>query len=166
MSVTQQSQSPLQATVPTHARLWIYIAPRTLSAEESATLNENAKHFFGEWHAHGQPLMAWSTLWQNRVWIIAADEQKAAASGCSIDRMVRWVNQVGDALGVSFLDRMWLILASPDGPQFLHLDMQKPISVPANAHFFDHTATHAEQLSKRWPAPVAGSWCERFVAFS
>jgi hypothetical protein len=91
--------------MPSHSRVWIYTSDRILTIEEQALLHKFMQEFTDRWTAHGSRLEATHALLHNSVLILIANEQKAMASGCSIDDSVKEIKQLGSNLGVDFFNR-------------------------------------------------------------
>lgn len=88
-----------------NARVWVYQANRFLTDEETKTIMLRLSETMESWAAHGAGLLASVQVLENRFVFIATDESHNAASGCSIDTSVRWIQDLGKALNVDFLDR-------------------------------------------------------------
>ena len=130
-------------TLPDHARVWVYTASRTLTSEERRCVLTALDAFTQSWVAHGQPLVAQSSVLLNQVVVLALDESSQAATGCSIDSSVeamRSLSTVTESLGdVDLLDRSWV----------LHL--------PSNADPVDVSSWRRERLHAFWAMRKAGT---------
>ncbi len=91
--------------LPAHARLWVHVADRDLTAEEQQALRSTLAQFLEGWSAHGAALSAAGDVLYDRVLVVGLDEQRAGATGCSIDSLVGFVRAHGTALGVDWFDR-------------------------------------------------------------
>lgn len=92
-------------------RLWIYTASRPLTAAEAEVAQLQLQAFIRSWTAHNQALRAQAELFDNQFLILAVDESQAGASGCSIDKSVHFLEQLGEQLGLDWFERMrfgWL----------------------------------------------------------
>lgn len=101
--------------MPHHSRVWIYTSDRILIIEEQALLHKTMRAFTDRWTAHGSRLEATYTLLHNSVLILIANEQKAMASGCSIDDSVKEIKQLGSDLGVDFFNRHRVVFQEKEG---------------------------------------------------
>jgi hypothetical protein len=93
------------AQLPDHARIWIYQANRQLSPSERQLVNERMEEFVKTWAAHGASLFGGAEVYKDRWLIVAVDESRIGASGCSIDTSVRQIKALGAELGIDFFDR-------------------------------------------------------------
>lgn len=91
--------------LPPSARIWIYQADRSFSAEEEKIIFETLAGFCSTWEAHGNPLQTSFRIELNRFVILSVDENAAGASGCSIDGSVRVLKDLGNRCNINFFDR-------------------------------------------------------------
>ncbi len=80
--------------LPSDARLWIFAAERPLSPSESGRVLEETDSFINQWMAHGVPLTAGRDLRHDQFVLVGVDERAAGVSGCSIDALVRRMQQL------------------------------------------------------------------------
>jgi hypothetical protein len=90
--------------LPNHGRLWVFPLSRDLSDDERTTVLGAVDGFLGEWAAHGMPLRSGRELRDDRFLLIGVDEDAEAPSGCSIDALVNRLRDIGQKLGVTFID--------------------------------------------------------------
>ncbi len=69
-------------------------------------MKEVLNAFVSEWASHGNQLFGAADVLHNRFVVIALDESKAGASGCSIDSSVRCVKHLGETFSIHFFDRL------------------------------------------------------------
>ncbi|MAI23029.1 MAG: ABC transporter ATPase [Crocinitomicaceae bacterium] len=93
------------SALPSTSRVWLYTADRVLTAEEQDGLRAAIETFLLEWVAHGQSLQASWRLEGGRCLVIALDERSPNATGCSIDTSVRWLQALGEQMGVDWMNR-------------------------------------------------------------
>ena len=67
-------------------------------------------HFVQKWSTHGVQMLASHILFHNCFVVIAADEQKQAASGCSIDSFTALFKAFGSQYNLSFLIGIQLLI--------------------------------------------------------
>ena len=99
--------------LPDHARLWVHTADRDLTAGEQEAVLEALAGFLDGWAAHGAALTAAGAILYDRVLVVGLDEQRAGATGCSIDKLVGFVRTQGEALGVDWFDRHQVLWRQP-----------------------------------------------------
>ena len=149
--------------LPGHSRLWVFAAERELTAAERTRLLETVDTFLDHWQAHGHPLTAARDVRHDRFLLVAADEQAAGVSGCSIDALVREIKQLEASLGVRLVDH-GPVLFRDNGrivrvarDEFATLAREGRVT-PQTA-VFDTTVTRVEDVrSGRWEGPAAAAW--------
>ena len=77
--------------LPDDSRVWLHVSNRRLSDVECETLAQSLNEFLAHWSAHGQALNASWRLEGRRALMVALDERSAGATGCSIDKLVHWL---------------------------------------------------------------------------
>ena len=87
-------------------RIIIYPASRPFTAKESKIITEKIFDFLGTWAAHGKPLSASFKIEKNQFIVIAVDEEKEVASGCSIDALSGVMRQLDQEFSLGLFDRM------------------------------------------------------------
>ena len=81
-----------------HSRVWVYQANRFLSDQEIVAISNALSQFIESWNAHGASLYAGFEIISSRFVVLAVDEEKALASGCSIDKSVHFFQKIGKIL--------------------------------------------------------------------
>ncbi|MES2589092.1 MAG: hypothetical protein V4622_08935 [Bacteroidota bacterium] len=91
------------------SKLWLYQSSRALNPTEIAWLNEQLTAFAIDWASHGTDLKAAAEVLNPYFIAFAVDLTQANASGCSIDKSVRLVKDLGKELNIDFFNRlkMW-----------------------------------------------------------
>lgn len=92
-----------------NSRVWIYQANRFLSDQELEVISQRANEFVQSWSAHGNALAAEVHVLYKRFVVFFVDENQAQITGCSIDKSVALINELGSQFGVDFFDRMQIL---------------------------------------------------------
>ena len=87
-------------------RIWIYTLSNNLSNEQLVDFKNRCQNFVSGWTAHDVSLDASFDLYQNRLLIFKVNEDKYNASGCSIDKQVRFVKELEQLFSVELLNRL------------------------------------------------------------
>ena len=93
-------------TLPEDSRIWIYQANRSFSETELEAIKEKLNIFITNWTAHGSDLNAGFDIRYKRFIILAVDQDSQAATGCSIDASVHFIQQLEKEYGVDLMDKM------------------------------------------------------------
>jgi hypothetical protein len=126
-------------------------------------VDEETARFLEGWATHGEELVAGFDWRYDRFLIIALDERRAAASGCSIDALMDHVRQLERELGVNLVD------GSPvwyrDGEEIRFASRRKfrelatSGDVSGRTVVFDLTVQRLGELrTGRWELPATSSW--------
>ncbi len=154
-------------SLPGHARVWIYPSNRKLSEDEVVTVKLRTAEFLTQWTAHGADLMAGFDVPYDRFIVIGLNQDKAAASGCSIDASVRFIQSLQEDLGVDLLDKMNVTFYT--GKHIAHKPllefkkMAKNKSVSRNTIVFNNLVNTIEEYQNYWEVPAHESWHNRFL---
>ncbi|WP_423818981.1 ABC transporter ATPase [Salinimicrobium sp. TIG7-5_MAKvit] len=154
-------------TLPESSRVWIYQANRSFTEEEQAEIKEKIQHFIEQWTAHGANLQASFEMRYRRFIILALDQKMNAATGCSIDDSVRFIQQLEKDYDVDLLDKMNVsykqgeFVAYKTLTDFRKMAKNKAVS-PKTIVFNNLVNNKAEYLSD-WEVPASESWHKRFL---
>jgi hypothetical protein len=145
-----------------NSRVWVYQADRKLSDSEVRQVQNELDSFTTGWTAHNSQLKAKGEIRYNRFIVLIVDESQAGASGCSIDKSVRFINHLEEEFGTRLLDRF--NLAYRDGAEVLSAprhqfeDMLKQGSINKNTIVFNNMVHNLEELQTKWEIPFKESW--------
>ncbi|HNG90526.1 MAG TPA: hypothetical protein PK858_09985 [Saprospiraceae bacterium] len=164
------SQAPHLSALPAlspESKVWVYIADRPLSEGQKQHAQSRLSAFCQQWTAHNQQLKAAAEIWGDQFLILMVDEM-ADASGCSIDKSVHFLEQLGGEIGADLFDRMrfgWV-----DATGTLHTCSRDEMAVLVNqGDISEHTlmvnslAQTKRDLAERWLLPYRQSWHRRLV---
>lgn len=149
------------------SRVWIYTCNRTLTDAEANAVQQALDAFTRQWTAHNQALQAIAEVFQNQFVILMVDETQAGASGCSIDKSVHFLEQLGMELGVDFFERMRFAWIENDE---MHLaDRAAFAEHVENGRISDETPVvntlvqTKKDLAEKWLVPFGKGWHRRLV---
>lgn len=166
MSVTPSIAS-LQDFSP-DSRVWVYQSDRALGTDESVKIGRSLDDFCRQWTAHNQQLKAAAEVVEGRYIILMVDETRAGASGCSIDKSVHFLEDLGRAVGADFFERMrfgWL-----DGNHVLHTADRSGLSeaykgclIGEDTLMVNTMVQNKRDLQENWLLPWSRSWHKRMI---
>ncbi len=152
--------------LPEESRIWIYQSNRKFSDEEVAEIETGLLDFLNNWSAHGAGLEASYQIKYNRFIIIAVNQEVQAATGCSIDASVAFIQSLEQKYNVDLLDKMNVTFKN--GEHVAHktlIDfkrMAKEKAVTANTIVFNNLVNTIEEWNENWEVPAGESWHSRF----
>jgi hypothetical protein len=153
-------------SLPPESRIWIYQSNRKFSDEEMVEIEKDLNEFLNNWSAHGAALEASYQLKYNRFIIIAINQEVQAATGCSIDSSVAFIQSLEQRYDVDLLDKMNVTFKN--GEHVAHktlIDfkrMAKEKAVTANTIVFNNLVNTIEEWNDNWEVPAGDSWHSRF----
>ncbi|RXG21078.1 ABC transporter ATPase [Leeuwenhoekiella aequorea] len=152
--------------LPANSRLWIYQSDRKFSEDELLKLQEALNSFLNDWTAHGASLNAGFEIKYDRFIVIGLDQSASAASGCSIDSQVRFIQQIEKEFEVVLLDKMNVTYIQNDRVHFKPLadfkKMAKEGAVGKKTIVFNNLVNTKEEYLEFWEVPAIESWHSRF----
>ena len=92
--------------LPEDSKIWIYQSNRKFSDEEFKEIETDLKSFLENWSSHGTSLASSYQLKYNRFIILAVNQEVQAATGCSIDSSVAFIQGLEQKYNVDLLDKM------------------------------------------------------------
>ncbi|WP_342084600.1 hypothetical protein [Dyadobacter sp. OTU695] len=148
------------------ARVWVYQANRELTPQETGIITETLKASLDTWEAHGKPLTASGKIFEHRFIVIAVDERDELPSGCSIDKSVHWLQEIGQRMNIDFFDRSLAFLDDNGHVQTIPVPKIKQAvineTILPNTTIFDNQVATKAQWMNRWKIPASNSWLNRY----
>jgi hypothetical protein len=153
------------AAMPAHARVWVYKTARAFTGKERDLIDARGAEFVRTWSAHGKPLDAWAGSLSDHFLVIAVDQEQAAASGCGIDKSVRFVQELERELALSLTDRLVVVYEQDDvirTTRFTDVAALLESGVLTDdTPVFDDLVTTKGELDARFRVPLGRSWLAR-----
>ena len=148
--------------MPPHSRVWIYQSSREFTSQEVSSIKSKAETFVAQWTSHDQLMKASIEMFHTLFVVICVDEKTAPASGCGIDKSMRFIQELEKEFGVSLTDRMNVVYRSSEKGelQVCRLDELKNKRVTS---VFNNLVTTKGELEKNWEVPVEMSWHKQFI---
>ncbi|MGZ4066944.1 MAG: ABC transporter ATPase, partial [Bacteroidia bacterium] len=112
-------------------------------------------------------LSASAELLHDHFIIIKADEEKFAASGCSIDKQFQFIKEVEKKYGLSLLNR--LVIAYKEGNEIKTAHSSKVPQLLASGDLNENTIVYNvgagtdTELATNFEIPLSKSWLAKFL---
>lgn len=148
--------------LPEESKIWIFQSKRNFTAEELTEIENKLEQFMGEWNAHGDSLTAAYAIPYNRFIVIANDETKVPASGCSIDTLSHLIKEIEDKFQLGLLNRMLVSYAI--GEEIITLPLNefkqrvRNNQIPEHASVFHNGVSKLKDFEESWELPLSESW--------
>ena len=148
-------------TIADQSRIWIYAAEHKLTNDQENYILYHISVHIQNWEAHKVPLTAGVTILENHFIIIALDESKNGASGCSIDTLQNKIQEIEKELSVSLLNRLNIFCKIDDTIKCI-----PTTKLAGNANqetlFYDLTIQKKSELAN-WLKSIKEGWCSSFL---
>ncbi|MEN8788474.1 MAG: ABC transporter ATPase [Flavobacteriaceae bacterium] len=153
--------------LPETSRVWIYQSDRKFSDEEVESIEAALDNFIQAWTAHGKDLKAGFEIRYHRFIVIALDQAHTAASGCSIDASVHFIQSLEQKFNLDLLDKMNVTFKQGEYIAYKSLmdfkKMAKEKAISAKTVVFNNLVTDIREYRDHWEVPAEESWHKRFV---
>lgn len=149
------------------SRVWIYQAKEEINSEKLEALTSDLQQFTRNWTAHSAALKAAAEVKHQRFIILYADESQAGASGCSIDKSVRFLQSIEQTYDLDLFDRMTFTylkdnkVCAADKDTFA--DLYAAGAIDNNTPVFDTLVKTKGQMDAEFTKKLGESWHARFV---
>ena len=144
-----------------NSRIWIYASERKLIIEEQNNILEYISNHLQNWKAHSVSLKSAVTILEHFFIIIALDESYQLASGCSIDKLYKVIQDLEKDLSISLLNRL-NVFCNIDKRIVCIPTSQLSDNVSSDTLFYDLTISNKSDLSL-FLKPIKSGWCNKFI---
>ena len=161
-------------SLPSHSRIWIYQSTREFTSPEVDSIKKRSEEFVTQWTSHDQLMKASIEVFHSRFIVVCVDEKTAPASGCGIDKSVKFIQSIEKEFNTSLLDRTNVAYRTSLTPSLSKGEGEKDdkiftcnISELGNAGaitVFNNLVATKEEFEKNWEVPIEQSWHKQFVA--
>ena len=150
------------------SRVWVYTSSRVFTSSEVAEMNRVFSDFVSGWTAHDQRLRADYQIYENRFVILSVDESLAGASGCSIDKSVNLMKNLGSELNIDFFDRMLFSYIDDNGEvqvvsSTAFTQLHKEGVITDDTIVFNPLVKTLAQVKSDFQVKLKDSWHSNFV---
>lgn len=154
--------------MPSHSRVWIYQADRALKDLEIDEIRRKAAMFLIDWNSHGNLMRATIDVLHNRFIVVLADEKAAAASGCGIDKSVRFIQQLEMDYGLNLFDRLLVTYRDEQGDiQSVKLQVFEQLvsngTLNESTIVFNNLVSTKAEMETGWELYLRDSWHARML---
>jgi hypothetical protein len=152
--------------LPEDSRIWIYQSSKKFTDQEVVDIEKDLTEFLTNWSAHGTSLESSYLIKYNRFIIIAVNQEVQAATGCSIDSSVVFIQNLEQKYGIDLLDKMNVAFKQGEYITYKTLldfkKLAKDKSVSENTIVFNNLVNTIEEWKENWEVPASESWHSRF----
>ncbi|WP_034925076.1 hypothetical protein [Gillisia sp. CAL575] len=153
--------------LPDSSRVWIYQSNRSFTDQELEEITSKLESFITQWTAHGANLKASYDIKYKRFITLALDQELNAATGCSIDSSVKFIQDLEKKYNVDLLDKMNVSYKQGEFVAYKTLTdfrkMAKEKAVSKNTIVFNNLVNNKGEYLSDWEVPASDSWHNRFL---
>lgn len=148
------------------SRIWIFQANRKFSQEEKEAITAKLNIFIEDWNAHGAVLLADFKLPYDQFIVVGVDENQAAASGCSIDKLTKLIREIDSDYSFDLLNRMLVSYENQEEviieklPTFKQLVKEGAVN---NVRVFNNGISSLKEFNQNWLLPLKESWAKTLL---
>jgi hypothetical protein len=154
--------------MPNRSKVWIYQSDRNLTVQEIDEIKKKSAMFLIDWSSHGNMMLATIDVLHNRFIVVLVDEDAASASGCGIDKSVRFMQQLEKDYLLNLFDRLLVTFRDPNGiirgtklQEFEQL-VEKGV-LNGDTVVFNNLVGSKEEMLSLWEIPMKKSWHARML---
>lgn len=148
-------------------RIWVYTLSNQLTSEQLIDFNNRCQNFVTSWTAHDVSLDASYELFKNRLLIFKVNEDKYNASGCSIDKQVRFVKELEQVFSIELLNRLLVAYENNSEVEVVKAAQIKQLLdsklINENTLVFDNTISQSSELNTNWKQPLHKTWLSKHL---
>ena len=148
-------------TIPEESRIWIYAAEQKFLNDQENHILKSISDHLQNWEAHKVPLTAGVIILENQFVVVALDETKNGASGCSIDTLQNTIQELENELSISLLNRLNVFCKIEKEIKCIPTFR---LSENANKEtlFYDLTIQKKSELHS-YLKPISEGWCDSYL---
>lgn len=148
-------------------RLFIFTISKELPPDKLNELSTNCSNFINEWTAHKNKLDANCEIHQSRLLIMKVDEAHYRASGCSIDKLNRFMKEQEVLFSIELLNRL-LVAYIVNGKTEVVPDCKIPELLKAGmisgiTPVYDNTISSSHHYTE-WIKPLRETWLQKYLS--
>ena len=150
--------------IPDDARIWIYASEKSLTKNQERYILKFISHHIQNWEAHKLPLTAGVTILEHHFIIVALDESKNRATGCSIDTLQKTIQNLEKELSINLMNRLSVFCKIGNEIQCVPSHKLGDV-VKSDTLFFDLTIQKKSEI-QNYLKPIREGWCNRYLNFN
>jgi hypothetical protein len=148
-------------------RVWVYLSDKPLAGPLEQQLKGEIEAFLAEWNAHGTALSAAYELRHEHFIIISADEEKFTASGCSIDKQLRFIKETEQKHTLSLLNRLLVAYKAGNEVKVIHASKVPALladgTLNENTPVYNVGVSSEAELENNFEVPLKESWLVKYL---
>lgn len=149
------------------SRVWIYQSNKPFQKRDLAQVNDLVIRFVKDWTSHNHQLKATGGIIHDCFIVLIVDESMAGASGCSIDKSVRFIQFLEQEFNQNLFDRLTFAYLENEQVKLIHKDdlgqAYSNGTIDDETLFFDNLVKTKRDYLNKWLVPLKKSWHSRML---
>ncbi|WP_317896826.1 hypothetical protein [Aurantibacillus circumpalustris] len=147
-------------------RVWTYIISAPLGDVELDQLLKAGTTFVEHWSAHENKLTATFEIFKKRIVVVKVDEDITGASGCSIDKLTRFIKVSETMFGVELFNRLLIAYKNGEEVEIVHSSKIKELLdqkvISENSIVYNTSVGNRAELEV-WEQPLKNTWLNKYL---
>jgi hypothetical protein len=147
-------------------RVWTFIISKTLSKEELNSLNDLGNKFVLGWTAHEQQLTASFEIISDKIIVVKVNENVTEASGCSIDKLTRFIKETEKQFSIELLNRLLVAHKTNTGIEIVHSSKIKELlaenKISENTIVYNTSVSNQKEFNN-WEQELKNTWLSKYL---
>lgn len=147
-------------------KVWAFIISKPLGEVELDQLKHDVQTFAESWTAHEQALSASLEIVGKRIIVLQVDEEITGASGCSIDKLTRFMKLTELKYGIELLNRMLVAYQHGETIEVLHSSQIREAlekdQLNENTLVYNTAISSGKELAE-WIKPLKDTWLHKYL---
>jgi len=152
--------------MPDSSRIWIFQGEQPLHQEQEFKLEPVIRAFIDEWTSHQSTVHASFSFQYHQFIIVAVDETQVGASGCSIDKLFRFVQSLESLMGFSLLNKHKIaLMKGNEVVTYLLPELRSKVKngeISSLEKYFDLMVQDKWSLKEDWIKPISSGWLAKY----
>jgi len=147
-------------------KVWAYLSNAALSKEQENQILAEGRAFVNSWTAHENPLKADFTIHAHRILLVTVDEDLHNASGCSIDKLLRFIKDTEKKHGLDLLNRLLVAIDGTSEMSVFHSSKVPELiengTLTAESLVYNTAVSNESELAQ-WLQPLHTTWLKKYL---
>ncbi|MFZ1704251.1 MAG: hypothetical protein WAT79_07885 [Saprospiraceae bacterium] len=151
------------------SRVWIFQSERWLTDQEIKEGQIVIDQFLDNWTSHSEILPAHGTIINKLFIVLIVDQSYVSAGGCSQDKMMHFIEDLGQHWGTDLLGRTQVAYCQNMGDEAKLIELQQLKNaydsgeITENTLVYDNLVDTKEKFENQWLKKMGDSWHKRFL---
>lgn len=147
-------------------KVWTFIIGKSLQEAELNRLLEKGKEFVNNWTSHENKLDASFEIFNNRIVVVKVNEASYNASGCSIDKLTRFIKSCETEFNIELFNRLLVAYKNQDAIEVVNASKVKELldtgTLKENTIVYNTSVSNEIEFNN-WEQELRNTWLRRYL---